>query len=214
MLNRKDTKSLNRKWSSTFLIWFTRHCPHAHKQKRRHFHAETAVHLRSTYSVGHIPLEILRFCSAIYRHCGLFWYLEYSRLLFSFSKISSLIFFKQSYKIWSTQDFGVFFFTNFESEVLQIFIFPSKVAKSGVLQILVKLKIWSTPDFHFWKVKMKIWSTPDFRTNQNLEYSRSLILPLKNQNLVWVKLSVCLNFGHSRFWWKLKSGVLQISIFL
>jgi len=72
---------------------------------------------------------------------------------------------------------------NFKSGVLQIFIFASKVAKSGVLHILVKLKIWSTPDIHFLKVKIKIWSTPDFRKIQNLEYSRSLISPLKNQNL-------------------------------
>ena len=47
-----------------------RHCPYMHKKKRQHFHARTTVHWQSTPGTGHIPLEILRFCSAIYRRCG------------------------------------------------------------------------------------------------------------------------------------------------
>ena len=44
-----------------------------HKQKRRHFHAKTTVHWRSTHGARHIPLKILRFRSAIYRLCGHFY---------------------------------------------------------------------------------------------------------------------------------------------
>ena len=41
-----------------------RHCPCAHKQKRRHFHAKMIVHWRSTHATGHIPL------------CGIFFYFK------------------------------------------------------------------------------------------------------------------------------------------
>ena len=44
-----------------------------HKQKRRHFHAKTTVHWRSTHGAGNIPPEILRFRSVIYRRCGHFY---------------------------------------------------------------------------------------------------------------------------------------------
>ena len=49
------------------------HCPCVHKHKRRHCHAKTTVHWQSTHSMWHISLEILRFRSAIYRHCGHFY---------------------------------------------------------------------------------------------------------------------------------------------
>ena len=31
------------------------HCPYAHKQKRRHFHAKTTVNRQGTHCAGHIP---------------------------------------------------------------------------------------------------------------------------------------------------------------
>ena len=49
------------------------HCPCVHKQKRHHCHAKMTVHWRTTHSTWHISLEILRFPSAIHRHCGHFY---------------------------------------------------------------------------------------------------------------------------------------------
>ena len=40
------------------------------------------------------------------------------------------------------------------------------------------------------KKRAKICSTPDFRKNQNLDYSRSLILTFENQNLESVKFLI------------------------
>ena len=33
-----------------------RHCPYAHKEKRRNFHTKPTVHWQSTHGAGHIPL--------------------------------------------------------------------------------------------------------------------------------------------------------------
>ena len=56
-LTWNDTKHLNQKCNSTWLIW---HCP-SYKQKRWHFRAKTTVHWWSTHGAGHIPL------------CGIFY---------------------------------------------------------------------------------------------------------------------------------------------
>ena len=45
-----------------------------HKQEIQHFHSKTTVHWRSTLGAEHIPLEILRFRSAIYHRCGHFFW--------------------------------------------------------------------------------------------------------------------------------------------
>ena len=62
---------------------------HTHKQKRRHFHTKTTVHWQSTHGAGHIPLEILRFHSAIYRRCCHFFLLLVSLLHDQFQLFST-----------------------------------------------------------------------------------------------------------------------------
>ena len=55
MLNRKWYQASKPEMEFHMINMMYRHCPCAHGQKRRDFHAKTTVNWRSTHGAGHIP---------------------------------------------------------------------------------------------------------------------------------------------------------------